>query len=138
MAEQLGGDQALRLASFDGGGSRVLAQLFTLCNLMHRIRSELYPQEHDRIVLPCEYFDMMAGADFGGLVVIMLVVLRMTAEAAREAFLKICADVYKNEIENEAERTRVLRDRIEDLLKEHGQPLTLPLLVDDPITTCLG
>ncbi|KAG8875027.1 hypothetical protein FRC20_004745 [Serendipita sp. 405] len=165
MAEQLGGDQALRLASFgeslqlaadddrlysyrvvsdcnphriDGGGSRVLAQLFTLCNLMHRIRCELYPQEHDRVVLPCEYFDMMAGADFGGLVVIMLVVLRMTAEAAREAFLKICADVYKNEIGNEAKRTRVLRDRIEDLLKEQGQPLTLPLLVDDPITTCLG
>ncbi|KAG8834104.1 hypothetical protein FRC18_002619 [Serendipita sp. 400] len=140
MAERIGygDDQALRLASFDGGGPRVSAQLFMLCNLMHRIRGEIHPLDHDRVVLPCEYFDMMAGADFGGLVVIMLVVLRMSAEAARDAFLKICADVYKKEIQNEKERTKVLRECIENLLKEQGQPLDLPLLADDPEATCFG
>ncbi|KAG8770629.1 hypothetical protein FRC15_003978 [Serendipita sp. 397] len=140
MAERIGygDDQALRLASFDGGGPRVSAQLFMLCNLMHRIRGEIHPLDHDRVVLPCEYFDMMAGADFGGLVVIMLVVLRMSAEAARDAFLKICADVYKKEIKDEKERTKVLRECIENLLKEQGQPLDLPLLADDPEATCFG
>ncbi|KAG8818908.1 hypothetical protein FRC19_010245 [Serendipita sp. 401] len=81
---------------------------------------------------------MMAGADFGGLVVIMLVVLRMSAEAARDAFLKICANVYKKEIQGDEERTRVLRKCIEDLLKEQDQPLDLSLLIDDPKVTCLG
>ncbi|KAG8792449.1 hypothetical protein FRC17_008596, partial [Serendipita sp. 399] len=80
----------------------------------------------------------MAGADFGGLVVIMLVVLRMSAEEARDSFLKICAEIYGPEISSKEKRTAKLRECIEDLLEKRGHPPNHPLLINDPQASCHG
>lgn len=33
---------------------------------MHRVKCDEYPNEPDKVVLPCEYFDLIGGSDTGG------------------------------------------------------------------------
>jgi hypothetical protein len=50
----------------DGGGSRSLSQLEILRAILQRVKCDLYPNEPEKEVLPCEYFQMMGGSDTGG------------------------------------------------------------------------
>jgi len=52
----------------DGGGARSLSQLKIMDTLIHRIRCDRYPNELDKVVLPCECFDLMGGSDTGAYV----------------------------------------------------------------------
>jgi hypothetical protein len=38
---------------------------------MHRVQFDLYPDDPDKPVLPCDYFDMIAGIDMGGSVLLL-------------------------------------------------------------------
>ena len=49
----------------DGGGVRGLASLLILKRIMYNIDSKLGP-EAERPLLPCNYFDMIAGTSTGG------------------------------------------------------------------------
>ena len=52
-------------ASLDGGGVRGLASLLILKRIMYNIDGKLGP-EVERPLLPCNYFDMIAGTSTGG------------------------------------------------------------------------
>lgn len=112
---------------------------------MHRIQFDLHPDDPDKIVLPCECCDMMAGCDTGGcvqrfwlvivteydsLIAIMFSKLRMSVHEALEEFRKICAVVYVDQISPE-ERTKRLRECIEDMLQRRGLPVDLKFEKDD-------
>ena len=49
----------------DGGGVRGLASLLILKRMMYNLDSKLGP-EVERPLLPCNYFDMIAGTSTGG------------------------------------------------------------------------
>lgn len=118
------GDRGLRLASFDGGGARVLSQLKILCNLMHVIGQ----REGREDIRPATYFDLIGGSDAGGFVVLFLIVFDMTALEALQCFRALCTQVYTNDISSSAEREAALRAFFEDLLLKHHKAIDHPLL----------
>ncbi|KIM32458.1 hypothetical protein M408DRAFT_62927, partial [Serendipita vermifera MAFF 305830] len=112
----------------DGGGVRSFSQLEILRVIMHQIKWDKYPNDPDKVVLPCDYFDLMGGSDTGGLIAIMLSRLRMPVEEALDEFALICEKVYQVQDLEPAERTQRLRDCMEDMLKRNGLPLDLKLV----------
>ncbi|PVG02351.1 hypothetical protein CPB86DRAFT_725334 [Serendipita vermifera] len=125
------GEKGIRAISFDGGGSRAFSQLEILRNIMHRLRFDLNRGDPDRIMRPCEYFDIMGGSDTGGLLVIMFVKLGMSVEDASREFEKLHNLVYNNMLQTPANRAQQLRTCMEDLLKAKGLPLDLKLCRDE-------
>lgn len=55
----------LRILLADGGGVRGLASLLILQRIMYVLDNRIDP-EVSRPLLPCQYFDMMAGISTGG------------------------------------------------------------------------
>lgn len=126
-----------RIASFDGGGRRAFAQLIMMKRFMHQLRWKMYPNEPNRPMRPCDYFDLMAGSDTGGLIVILLVKLRMVIEEAIEEFGAIVDNVYAKGIEPE-DRTGRLRLYTTDLLDRKGYDHDLRLEEPNNDKCCLG
>lgn len=52
--------------ALDGGGARTFSQLETMRVIMHRLKWDNYPDNPDKVMLPYEHFDLMAGSDTGG------------------------------------------------------------------------
>jgi patatin-like phospholipase/acyl hydrolase len=50
----------------------------------------------DEESLPCEYFDLIGGTSTGGLIVILLGRLRLSAENAKNAYLELAGYVFSN------------------------------------------
>jgi patatin-like phospholipase/acyl hydrolase len=50
----------------DGGGARGLSQLEIMGHIMHRLQCDRYPDDPDKIILPCEHFDLIGGTGTGG------------------------------------------------------------------------
>ncbi|KAG8804310.1 hypothetical protein FRB91_003936 [Serendipita sp. 411] len=115
--------KALRLLSFDGGGSRCASQLKILDSIMCRIQYDEYPDDPDKVILPCDYFDLCGGSDAGGLIVILLIKLRLSIEEASIAFDNICKRVYEPVDITAEERSTRLKSYLEELLRKRGVPL---------------
>jgi patatin-like phospholipase/acyl hydrolase len=69
----------LRILSLDGGGVRGLATLYVLREIMAQVSRELEgdaPSDQEKVLRPCDYFDLICGTSTGGLIAIMLGRLR--------------------------------------------------------------
>lgn len=62
-----------RILSFSGGGLRGLSSLL----ILRKIMEEIGFKTKKATPLPCEYFDLIGGTGFGGLIAIMSGRLRM-------------------------------------------------------------
>jgi hypothetical protein len=49
-----------------GGGARTFSQLRIMDHIMRELNKDRYPNEPDKIMLPCEHFDLMGGSGTGG------------------------------------------------------------------------
>jgi hypothetical protein len=127
----------------DGGGVRSISQLEIMRNIMQRIQYDTYPNDPDKTILPCEYFDLIGGSDTGGSVIrpetiihslihcrllaIMFTKLHMSIDEATDAFLQICEEVYGDDRVTPAQRSACLRKCIEDILGKKELPIDLKL-----------
>ena len=50
----------------DASEGGCISQLETMRDLMFHMRTNKYPNQPDKVMLPCEYFDLMGGSGFGG------------------------------------------------------------------------
>src|SRR5947207_3226177 len=66
-----------RILSLDGGGVRGLSSLLVLQGIMKEVGKHTERTKQDDIPHPCEYFDLICGTSTGGLIAIMLGLLRM-------------------------------------------------------------
>ena len=57
-----------RVFLIDGGGARGLSQLEIMGAIMYRLQCDRYPNDPDKIMLPCEHFDLIGGTGTGGYV----------------------------------------------------------------------
>ncbi|KIM31130.1 hypothetical protein M408DRAFT_327421 [Serendipita vermifera MAFF 305830] len=127
----------LKVASFDGGGIRTFSQLGMMREIMHRVRWDKYPNDHNRVVLPCEHFDLIGGSDTGGLVAILFVKLRMSVEEVIAEFSVIVDQVYVKDLEP-IDRTTRLKSCIEQLLIKRGLTIDARLESDIHPEGCMG
>jgi hypothetical protein len=58
-------DEAILLID-GGGGARTLSQLQIMGQIMCQLNEERYTNESEKIMRPCEHFDLMGGSGTGG------------------------------------------------------------------------
>ncbi|KAI9854152.1 MAG: hypothetical protein M1813_001359, partial [Trichoglossum hirsutum] len=90
----------LRLLSFDGGGIRGLSSLYILGSIMRALENKV-EEVGDAVkdaahhqLLPCEYFDLIAGTSTGGLIALMLGTLRMDVDTCINEYLDIAPKIF--------------------------------------------
>lgn len=119
------------LLSFDNGGPGTYSQLLILKEYMGRLASDLQVVEDE--VYPADYFDLMGGAGFGGMVAFMLGHLRMNVDQVMDALLVLMAHISFDDSEDSIDResnSTTLRNLLEDTLSARG--IAADTKMDDP------
>jgi patatin-like phospholipase/acyl hydrolase len=65
------------ILSLDGGGVRGLSSLLILREIMAEVEKKREMRESTEALKPCDVFDLICGTSTGGLIAIMLGLLRM-------------------------------------------------------------
>ena len=65
-------EPALTPRIIDGGEARAFSQLIIMQSIMHRLKWDKYSNEPNKVMLPCEHFDLMGGSGTGGYVLVLL------------------------------------------------------------------
>ncbi|KIM22344.1 hypothetical protein M408DRAFT_291301, partial [Serendipita vermifera MAFF 305830] len=109
------------ILSFDSGGPGTYSQLLILKEYMARLSSDLQIAEDE--VYPADYFDLMGGVGFGGLVAFTLGHLRMNVDQAIDTIFAVTAllsfDNSKDGVDRESNST-ILREYLENMLQKRG------------------
>ncbi|KAH8792394.1 hypothetical protein DL96DRAFT_1515757 [Flagelloscypha sp. PMI_526] len=106
----------LRLLSFDGGGIRAVSQALMVREMMHRIEADCELPKPAKV---CDYFDMICGSGFGGLLAIMCGILEMTGDQLVEEFVVLCKAVLSQGLDT-AQRTAVLENEVKRLIRSYS------------------
>jgi patatin-like phospholipase/acyl hydrolase len=80
----------------DGGGFRGLSSLYILKGLMTRLDQQV-DQAVQRPLLPCDFFDLIAGTSTGGIIAIMLGVLYMDVETCISKYINLGPRIFPEE-----------------------------------------
>ncbi|KIM28992.1 hypothetical protein M408DRAFT_329034 [Serendipita vermifera MAFF 305830] len=108
----------LCILSFDSGGPGTYSQLLILKEYMSRLASDLTVAEDD--VYPADYFDLMGGVGFGGLVAFMLGYLRMNVNQAIDEVLTLTDLLSFNKSNGDIDReinSNSLKESLENMLQ---------------------
>ncbi|KAH8834602.1 hypothetical protein DL96DRAFT_1581063 [Flagelloscypha sp. PMI_526] len=111
--------KGLRLLSFDGGGLRALSQALIIREMLRRIRYDAGLREPPKVA---DYFDVICGSGFGGLLAIMSGILCMTGEELVDEFVALCHAVFADNIET-SERTQLLEFEIRRMIGKFSNDL---------------
>ncbi|KIM20244.1 hypothetical protein M408DRAFT_82349, partial [Serendipita vermifera MAFF 305830] len=122
----------------DGGGVRGFSQLEIMRSIIYSLNWNKNSSGFEESEHPWQHFDLIGGSGTGGLIAIMLARLRMSVEEASEEFFTITEEVYKNDALDSPERSRRLRQCMEDLLQRRELPLDAKLLEEAPDDCCVG
>jgi hypothetical protein len=78
---------------------------------------------------PADYFDLMGGVGFGGLVALLLGRLRMTTSQATEELAAIGSETFPKDDDKVSREENMdrLRSAIQSMLIRHGHPVDLQL-----------
>ncbi|KAH8814675.1 hypothetical protein DL96DRAFT_420319 [Flagelloscypha sp. PMI_526] len=114
--------RGLRLLSFDGGGLRALSQAKILQETMDRIAYDESVGESG-VSRPApriaDYFDMVCGSGFGGLLAIMAGILGMTGKELVDEFTALSLAVFSGDA-SLGERTARLELEIKRMVKKYS------------------
>ncbi|KAH8833306.1 hypothetical protein DL96DRAFT_720121 [Flagelloscypha sp. PMI_526] len=116
MSSSSGG---LRLLSFDGGGLHCISQALILQDTLRRIEHDYNLPSPPRV---SDYFDMICGSGFGGLLAIMCGVLHMTGDQLVEELVVLFKIVFSENLDVDRRTARyeeALR-RMVDKYSEEG------------------
>ncbi|KIM30111.1 hypothetical protein M408DRAFT_67143 [Serendipita vermifera MAFF 305830] len=134
----LGTELRLTLTTTDAGGVRGFSQLEIMRNIMHSLNWERDSTGFEGSALPCQHFDLIGGSGTGGLLAIMFTRLRMSIEEASDEFFTITEEVYRQDALDSSERSKRLRQCIEDMLQRRQLPLDIKLMEETPGNDCAG
>ncbi|PVG01505.1 FabD/lysophospholipase-like protein [Serendipita vermifera] len=132
-------DTGLRLLSLDGSsGPQAFSQLEILREIMNRIQFNIQQEDPDKIVRPCDYFDMIGGIGTGGMFAVMFTALHMSVGEVMEEFVKIRDHVYAKDDLAPIERTTRLRRCLEDMMNRRGGGGNVPITQSQGDHRCKG
>ncbi|KAH8806707.1 hypothetical protein DL96DRAFT_1764564 [Flagelloscypha sp. PMI_526] len=125
--------KGLRFLSFDGGGIRAISQALMVKEMMDRIEAKYQLSNPPRV---CDYFDMICGSGFGGILAIMCGILKMTGYQLVLEFVKLCKAVFSEGLDT-TQRTTVLEREMKRMIGNYsteGEERTM-FSKDDPCKT---
>ncbi|KIM21669.1 hypothetical protein M408DRAFT_80229, partial [Serendipita vermifera MAFF 305830] len=102
----------------DAGGPRGISQLEILKHAMDKLSDDADDDFTHDTKRPCEVFAMIGGTGTGGLIAILLVVLKMTANEALETFTDIVNKVFKDADRSPIKQTERLKQAISEILSK--------------------
>ncbi|KIM22411.1 hypothetical protein M408DRAFT_290388 [Serendipita vermifera MAFF 305830] len=92
MSTEDGEKKPVRILALDDGGPGAYSQLLILNDYMNRVAPDMNKDTSD--VYPADYFDLIGGVGFGGLIALLLGHLRMSVDEAIETLVTIGIDVF--------------------------------------------
>ncbi|KAH8833143.1 acyl transferase/acyl hydrolase/lysophospholipase [Flagelloscypha sp. PMI_526] len=115
--------RGLMLLSFDGGGLRALSQAKILQETLDRVTYDDVADSNSSRPTPrvADYFDMVCGSGFGGLLAIMTGILGMTGKELVDEFAALCLAVFSVEVSIK-KRTARLELEIKRMVKKYSPP----------------
>ncbi|KIM20454.1 hypothetical protein M408DRAFT_307752 [Serendipita vermifera MAFF 305830] len=84
--------KAIRILAFDDGGPGAYSQLLLLNHYMNQVSIDVNKDPNN--THPADYFDIIGGVGFGGLIALMLGHLRMSVEDSIEALVSVATSVF--------------------------------------------
>ncbi|KIM23853.1 hypothetical protein M408DRAFT_27557 [Serendipita vermifera MAFF 305830] len=118
----------ISILSLDAGGPRGISQLEILKHIMDKLTEDTDNDVPQTIKRPCEVFAMIGGTGTGGLIAILLAVLKMTASEALDTFTDLVNKVFKIVDHNPIKQTEKLKQVINDILAKLQVPLDTTLV----------
>ncbi|KAH8834629.1 WD40-repeat-containing domain protein [Flagelloscypha sp. PMI_526] len=121
----------IALLSLDGGRWQTLNPLSQIAIL----EDVLSYYEYSKGLEPgtskiCDAFDLVVGTGTGGLIAFMLLVLKMTIQEAKDAYIRLYHAAFAPETRSKEERAKLLRDALEHLLDAKAEGLGI---LNDPV-----
>ncbi|KAH8806708.1 hypothetical protein DL96DRAFT_1686144 [Flagelloscypha sp. PMI_526] len=108
--------KGLRFLSFDGGGIRAVSQALMVREMMNRVQTDHQLSSPPRV---CDYFDMVCGSGFGGILAIMCGILKMTGDQLVHEFVSLCKAVFADDLDT-AKRTAVLEQEMKAMIGKYS------------------
>ncbi|KAH8833247.1 hypothetical protein DL96DRAFT_1811753 [Flagelloscypha sp. PMI_526] len=93
----------LRLLSFDGGGLHCISQALIIQDTLHRIEHDLSLSTPPKV---SDYFDMICGSGFGGLLAIMCGILHMTGDQLVNELVSLFKTVFSEHLDADSRTAR--------------------------------
>ncbi|KAH8813815.1 acyl transferase/acyl hydrolase/lysophospholipase, partial [Flagelloscypha sp. PMI_526] len=100
----------------DGGGIRAVSQALTVREVTQRINVDRRLSSPARV---CDYFDMICGSGFGGILAIMCGVLKMTGDELVNEFVALCKAVFSEDL-NTVQRTAIFENEIKRIIETYS------------------
>ncbi|KAH8806692.1 hypothetical protein DL96DRAFT_1822279 [Flagelloscypha sp. PMI_526] len=108
--------KGLRFLSFDGGGIRAVSQALMVKEMMNRIQVDCQLSSSPRV---CDYFDMIGGSGFGGILAIMCGILKMTGDQLVHEFVNLCKAVFSEGLDT-SQRTAILEREMKTMIGKYS------------------
>ncbi|KAL1668222.1 acyl transferase/acyl hydrolase/lysophospholipase [Schizophyllum commune] len=120
----------VRLLAFDDGGSRGLAMLLQLRNVMREFQQDACLRT---LPLPCERFDIIAGSGTGGLIALLLGRLRFSIDRAIECYVRVVEHALMEIKSGGIYKASSLEKVLKEICGRYGEGEETSLLEQDPI-----
>ncbi|PVF94377.1 hypothetical protein CPB86DRAFT_789132 [Serendipita vermifera] len=123
-------NKGLRIVVFDEGGAGTYSQLLIVKEYMAKIAFATQVRTQD--VYPADFFDMMGGVGFGGVIAVLLGSLRMTIDQAIEAYTALVRTVFQASKEESSNSANAPFDitKVQEWAENTLEHLNLPLDVE--------
>ncbi|KAH8834416.1 acyl transferase/acyl hydrolase/lysophospholipase [Flagelloscypha sp. PMI_526] len=108
--------KGLRFLSFDGGGIRAVSQALMVREMMNRVQTDHQLSTPPRV---CDYFDMVCGSGFGGILAIMCGILKMTGDEVVHEFVNLCKAVFADGLDT-TKRTAILEREMKGVIGKYS------------------
>ncbi|KAH8833245.1 hypothetical protein DL96DRAFT_1677432 [Flagelloscypha sp. PMI_526] len=130
MSSTLG--DGLRLLSFDGGGLHCISQALIIQDTLRRIEHDLSLPAPPKI---SDYFDMICGSGFGGLLAIMCGILHMTGDQLVEELVSLFKAVFSEHL-NPDSRTARYEEALKSMVERYSEKGSTGCMISDNNGIC--
>ncbi|KAH8802393.1 acyl transferase/acyl hydrolase/lysophospholipase, partial [Flagelloscypha sp. PMI_526] len=117
MNDSLSRTKGLRLLCFDGGGLCCLSQALIVKEMLDRLQ---YDSKSPSSLKVIDYFDMIGGSGFGGLLAIMAGILEVTVDELVSEFSSLCAFIFSG-TPTIGERSERLKASVKGIIRQYSR-----------------
>ncbi|KAH8833238.1 hypothetical protein DL96DRAFT_1677429 [Flagelloscypha sp. PMI_526] len=112
-----GPGDGLRLLSFDGGGLHCISQALIIQDTLRRIEHDLSLPTPPKV---SDYFDMICGSGFGGLLAIMCGILHMTGDQLVDELVSLFKTVFSDHLDAD-NRTAQYEEALKSMVERYSE-----------------